>query len=315
MALRVDYGGDYYSYENYYDNIHSGGRLETSNIEAGFIKLVSIMSSYRMLLFVVSFLYCSALFFLFKRYIPVKYWAFAFLVIFLSKSMLLGNMSGLRTSIAVSTFIYGFYFLEQGKKLPYIILMIGASFFHTSALFFLPAIFISPNKPSKTGILLLVSICFALAFISAFSPNVFYVFMNKVTDIPYFIKYEEYTEEEISSGLRGLSYLVIFFMLFLNIRILGQVTNPKESLLIKLSILYFILMLAPSAGLMSRLYFYLSVPFLAGGIYVINNTNNLMLRYAYMGSVLILAGLEFYVLYSSDRFSTFYLNYHSILFQ
>lgn len=314
MALRKDYGGDYSSYEDYYNIIHSAGSNSLIQIESGFRWIVILMSSYRMLLIVVAFLFSSALFFLFKMYIPVRYWALAFLILFISKSMLIGNMSGMRISIAVSAFIYSFYFLEQGKKLLYTILMIGASFFHTSVLFFLPAVFISPNKPSKIGILIIICSALVLIFISTFLPNAITQYVEMITEVSFFSKYKIYLVDKISLMSRGSSYLLIFFMLFFNIKILGQVTKKRESLFIKLSILYLLLMLAPSIGLMSRFYFFLSFPFLVGSIYVYYKKNDWKLRYAYIGCVVVLAGLEFYSFSSSGRFVELYLNYHSILF-
>ncbi len=314
MALRVDYGGDYANYEDFYNYIHSAGSLNFDTGEIAFIWLASIMPTYRMFLVVVSILFCSALFYMFKRYIPTKFWAVAFLVIFLSKSMLFGNMSGMRNSIAVSAFIFGFYYLEQGRKLSYVILMIGASFFHSSALFFLPLIFITPKKPSKIEIVILVVICLAFAFLAAILPAISPKIMKTIVNISFFSRYDPYLEVKLTPGIRGFSYLLIFFMFYRNIKMLSQSSvTERESLLIKLSLLYFMLMLAPSVGLMSRLFFYLSFPFLVGAIYVINREHKLMLKLAYLGCILFFAGIEFYVFSLEDRFSTLYLNYHSIL--
>ncbi len=313
MALRVDYGGDYSSYEEYYNYFHTGGSIATNTVEMGFYWLSYIMPSYRMLLVFISILFCGALYFLFRHYIPVRYWAFAFFILFISKSMLIGNMSGIRNSIAVSAFIYGLYFLENGYKLRYILLMIGASFFHTSALIFLPAIFITPSKLSKIEITLIIVIIISFSLVSAISPERINELVKLTISTSYFSRYETYLVNEKISGLRRLSYLLLLFMLYLNIKTLTKPLTKRESLLIKLSILYFIVMLAPSIGLMSRLYFFLGFPFLVGSIYIIQKENNIILRYTYTGCILLMFSMEFYSFAMSERFALLYLNYHSIL--
>ncbi len=313
MALRVDYGGDYSSYEDYFNYFHSVGGFAANTVESGFYWLVTIMPSYRSLLVVISLLFCSALFFLFKHYIPARYWAFAFFILFISKSMLIGNMSGIRNSIAVSAFIYGFYFLENGNRIRYILLMLGASFFHTSALIFLPAIFITPKKLSRKEIVVLVIIIFSFSLVSALSPENINELVKFTLSTSYFSRYETYLGIENISGLRKLSYLLLLFMLYLNIKTLAMPLTKRESLMIKLSIVYFIVMLAPSIGLMSRLYFFLGFPFLTGSIFIIQKEKNIMLRYAYTGCILLMFGMEFYSFAMSERFALLYLNYHSIL--
>jgi len=315
MALRLDFGGDYEGYVNLYNEVQL---YKTSDFsESGFVLLNKIMPSFRMLLGTTSLLFCGALFFLYKRYISPKYWAFAFLVLFISKYMLLGNISGIRNSIAVSAFIFGFYFIEQNRKILYILLLILASFFHTSALFFLPLVIVNPNRLSKTKSQLLWWVCILFAILTTLYPkmiNSFSIWL--ISNIDFFSRYEVYMDEQITFGYRGLSFILIFFMLYLNINTLKHKDlTLKENLLIKLSLFFYIIMLLPGIGLLSRMYFYLSFPQMGGNIYVVSRIANKQVKWAYVFGMLILPSMEFYYYAVSEHFYKYILHYHSILFQ
>jgi hypothetical protein len=230
--------------------------------------------------------------------------------------MLLGNISGVRNSIAVSAFIFSFYFLEKNKKIPYLILIVLASFFHISALFFLPLVLISSDKLTRNKIRLLWAFIILFASFSTFFPNL----INKTSiwligNIGVFSGFQTYFEADKSFGFRGLSFVVIFFIVYMNMNALkNKKLSNREEILIKLSLLFYILMLLPGIGLISRFYFYLSFPQLAGNIYVLRRIKEKPLRGAYVFGMSIIPLMEFYQFIGSQNFKEFYLNYHSVLF-
>ena len=318
MAFRKDFTPDYgvRGYEGLFNALHSHGISKKLHSEIGYQWLNIILPSYRMVIVITSLLFCSALFFLFRRYILPKYWAFAFLILFVSKSMLLGNISGIRNSIAVSAFIYGFYFLEQNKKIPYLIILFLASFFHMSSLFFIPLVLINSNKISHNKIQLLWVIISLFALVSTFIPNIinsFSIWLFSSVDV--FSNYLFYMKDEMAYSFRGISFLLICFMLYSNINVLkNQNLQPKEILLIKLSLPFYLVMLLPGIGLLSRTYFYVSFPQMAGNIYVMQRINDKLLKWAYIFGMIVIPLMELYGLLLAPAFEKHYLHYHSILF-
>jgi hypothetical protein len=317
MAFRKNFTPDYglEGYEGLFNTIHAYGYDKDLHSEIGYQWLNIILPSYRSVIVITSLLFCSALFFLFKRYISPKYWAFAFVVLFIDKSMLLGNTSGVRNSIAVSAFIFGFYFLQQNKKIMFTIILIIASFFHTSSLFFIPFVFINSNRLSRRKIQLLWVIIILFVLLTTFFQDIINISsLWLISNIGAFSGYETYIDTKQTFGFRGLSFLLIFFMFYMNINALkNRKLSNREVLLIKLSLLYYFLMLLPGIGLISRLYFYLSFPQLAGNIYVLRRINEKPFRWAYILGMLIIPLMEFYAFSLSDNFKEFYLNYHSVL--
>lgn len=314
MALRVDFGGDYVSYLTSYNKNDFNNPSE--NIEIGFAYLNKLMPSFRMLLVVTSLLFSAALFFLFKRYISPKYWMLAFFILFISKYLILGNMSGIRNGMAVSAFIFGFYFLENNKKIAYVILLVLASLFHASSLFFLPVVLITPNKLSKIKTQMLWLFIFLFALISTFFPNTIeLISFWIITHVSFFSKYAFYMNNGTTFGFRGLSFILIFFMIYENISTLkNKNLTSKQNLFIKISILFYIVMLLPGIGLLSRMYFYLGFPQLVGNIYVMSKIRDLHIKWAYIFGMLVLPLMEFYNFMSSPGFKENLLYYHSILF-
>ena len=316
MALRVDFTPDYNGYKELFETIHSYGTDDELSSEIGFQLLNHILPSYRWVIIVTALFFCSSIYFLFKRYIPSRYWIFAFLVLFISKSMLLGNTSGIRNSIAVSAFIFSFYFLEYNKKILYAAILVVASFFHSSSLFFIPLIFINTKNLTQRRSNIIWVLIILFTFLTILLPNAinllsFWLFKN----VHFFSRYEYYLQHEVNYGIRGLSFVLIFFMLYMNIKTLKiQRLNPSEVLLIKLSLIFYIVMLLPGIGLLSRVYFYLSFPQLAGNIYVMRRINDKFFRWAYIFGMTIIPLMEFYQFSHNPRFEEFYLNYHSILF-
>jgi hypothetical protein len=315
MALRVDYGGDYRGYKDFFESIHFSGINEESSSEFGYQLLNLILPSFRWVIIASSLLFCSSIYFLFHRYIPSRHWIIAFIIVFVSKSMLLGNMSGIRNGIAVSFFIFGFYFLEKNKKVLYILLLLFASLFHTSSLLFLPLVFINIKRLTTKKIRLLWIIVILFTLVTTLIPNVITTFsLWLISNVNILSKYNLYLEGEITYGFRGLSFVLIFFMLFMNIGTLkAQKIISKEVLLIKLSVIFYLFMLLPGIGLLSRLYFYLSFPQLAGNIYVMRRINNKYLRWVYILGMLLFPIIEFYYYSLTPTFKENILSYHSIL--
>lgn len=318
MAFRKDFTSDYgdEGYKGLFESIQRFGLNEDVHSEIGYQLLNLVLPSYRWVIIVTSLFFCSSIYFLFYRYIPSRYWAFAFLVLFISKSMLLGNTSAIRNSIAVSAFIFSFYFLEENKKISYVAILIAASLFHTSSLFFIPWIFINNKKLTRKSIIFLWILIILFTFLTIFLPDSInalslWVFAN----VSFVSGYGFYLQDAVNYSFRGFSFALIFYMLYMNVNTLKiQKLVTKEVLLIKMSLLFYILMLLPGIGLISRMYFYLSFPQLAGNIYVMRRIKDKFLFRIYIIGMIIIPIMEFYNFAISQRFREAYLEYRSILF-
>lgn len=319
MALRANWGGDYDSYEDFFDTIKSLAfqniPVEDMHGELGYRYLNYYMPSFRMVLVVTSLLYCAGLYLYLYKIIPHDWWILAFIILFIDKALLLGDISGIRNSIAVSAFLVGLYYIGQKKRWVYVVLLLAASTFHSSALLFIPFVLLPSGRGKfRMGITLMV---FALlAIFAAFTPERWVdganVVINNIDIFKDYSTYMEDTKEVV--GARGLSYVMIFYMLIITLDALREDGYTDfEYFIMRFSLAWFVVTLSPAFGLTSRFYFYLDFVFLASSIIILSRNRNTIIKATYTLSLLIYYGLQLWQFLATDYAEEFIMQYHSIL--
>ena len=144
------------------------------------------------------------------------------ILIFFSYTLFGFSMSALRQSLAIAILFIGFDFALKKKYILFLVTIIGASLFHSSAIFFVLCPLILRLEPSKRTICLFVGFTFAI----------FLLFGNILETIfsylPYYGHYQEGAYFE--GGIRLASILqLLLAILFLYIGYISYSKIPVEN--------------------------------------------------------------------------------------
>lgn len=139
FALRYEYGNDYWHYFQRWD---SGSLVEGDNRGTGetlFYQFMQLFDHYYKFVIVHTIVFCSIMFYMVRRYITPKYYAF-FIFIFMTMSTMSYNMmSAMRSTMAACVLWLAFdlFYIRKKRWLPFAGMVILSGFFHTSALMFI----------------------------------------------------------------------------------------------------------------------------------------------------------------------------------
>lgn len=214
-ALRVDFGNDYPAYELFFESMHGANAELDSQMhaEVGFQLLCMIFPTYRTLLIFSSFLLCLSIGVFLYNYVPRNYVWFAFVLLFLNPQYNIhGNLVGLRHGIMTCCFLLSFVFVQKRKIIPFAIVTAALSFIHTSALFFLPIVYLigRPNPISKREIVIWSVV---LLILLALSMSSLYNVLARFV-VAYFERYETYVASENNVHRGWLNLLAMTILLF-----------------------------------------------------------------------------------------------------
>ena len=237
MGLRYDYGLDYW---NYYDEFYKYKGYRDK--EFLFWLFFFSFDKYYKYILVKSLLLSGCCFYLVRKYVPVKYYAFFIFFFMTSGSLIYTMMTAERTCMGAMVFWVGlelFYFKKK-RLLLLCSTIIIAAFFHTVLLLMLivPAIdILYDNKNPNKMIVLLV-----LALIAGMFTQYFF---SVVTEFEIFSDYAHYSEEHrfMSKNIfgvivKGLPLISMYYLLL-------PINNNQEyniyTKFLVLSVCYFML--------------------------------------------------------------------------
>lgn len=320
IALRVDFGGDYDSYIRIFNFVKEDYKpFETTNYllgyERGYAFLNYILPSHRSLLILLSAFTCYTYYWVFKNYIPAKYYGLAFSLMMIFNNMLLFfQIGGLRNAVAVNILALSTPLIINRKFLPYITLTLIAFLFHRSAIFYMPLIYFiaTPNEFKKSDIII-----WAIAGITllATSTTVLIKFISPLIDT-YFLKYQGYLEHaseyELSTSSRILLLSFVVTMLILSLIVLINTNlNKTERVIFKMSTLFSLSIALGTLNVRASQYF--AIYFLLGAIVVMNRVKQPFLKFSYLGVMLIYITYSFYSgVFGNPRFNIVYETYQTI---
>lgn len=152
LAFRYNYGLDYMSYYDLFNNLKHED-LQTS--EFIFWKFFYLFDRYYQVIIAHTTIICITLFYFVRRYLPPRYYAFFFFVFMCHPGLFFNYVSALRSSLASMAFLWcvEFFYVRKKRILFFTIFIVLISYIHKSALFLLavPAVEIIQSRlhPNK----------------------------------------------------------------------------------------------------------------------------------------------------------------------
>lgn len=228
-AIRSDVGHDYNSYGQIFLDIRkqSYETISTSKLEKGFaipmkILTVAFGKDYQLFFVVVAFVMALGVMAYIYLYSEKPYMS---VFCFLTFGLYFNSMNFLRQMIAAIIVMYALQYIQKKEMLRYLILVIFASCFHTSALLMIPFYFILmiPMNWKTLGIYAVITVpC--------------YIFSREISGIVTKYIYKSYTEgsAEFDLGLNPLyvSFFALFFLIALFVRKELIEKNPYNNILL-----------------------------------------------------------------------------------
>ena len=318
ISFQAGWGGDWEAYNNSFDYYHgmslkeilSEGRRQN---EIGYKLAFSIIPSYTMLKFIFSAWYCFALYVLFYNFMPRKWWSLAFFFLFINRPLLMGGLCAVaRTGFAAASFIIGMYFLAKGQRRYFIVILLIASMFHTSALLLLPLLLV-PSKSIKIDAFAGVIIFAAIFLLFLIIPSVWTNFVESlIIGSDTFNEYEFYLDAD--NGERQLSMLLPFTFLWVyELFVYSKKANYSKNdyLMMNMALIQIIFSFLPSVGLSNRFYYYLNYVFFAGMMVLLDKVENETAKRITIISLILVFGKQFLTFYRTTYFAEHWLYYHT----
>lgn len=316
MALQDDYGIDYGGYEDYYYSVRNSSDFLNVNthMEVGYAILNKYISSFRLLVILISFLYCFAVgSFLYKYVSPRNLW-FAVVLFFLSgDKTIFFAMSAFRNVIAISIFLICIVYNKNRRLIYTCLLALFAYSFHSSAIVYIALAYLvgSYTPMSKThtyvymSILLIVAIASSTKLVTYLQPIV------NVMD-----QYEEQYNSLYNMVEAGATtgYMALFcgvaissYLLFiLNTRLLTE----EENQVMKLSLLYGIAFCLGPLNL--RMSHYFILPFIVAVTSIVDDWQGKYLNKLFVFFIIAVCSYNFFYVFMNEKNFIYLVNYRSI---
>jgi len=314
FAFREGFTPDYYAYESDFLSQSISSRHNNEPLYIWMVKHVP----YRLMLILQTSLICLVINLLFRKS-NANYWWFCVLLLFLEKSLILGNMGALRSSFVTIFFVLAIIIRDGSKKsfVLGIILIIVSSLIHKSGLIMLlPYLLCTPFAFKKNTYYFFLVISIVLIFLSLFYANTINTWANILFEDNE--GFGSYKRKEISNTIKMgtftiLRLVLLFYLFFTTLKHINIEYDILSNKCIKVTALYLLLLLMPGIGLSARISYYLSLPVLIGSTTIIDSEKggNKML---YIFAWILLAAWDMYLFANTDNYTIIYSFYHNILF-
>ena len=226
----------------------------------------------------------------------------------------MGDISALpRNGLAVSLFIMAVYFLSKRKKIPFLIIIVVAAFFHKSVLVFVPFVFIPPRQfkinPTVGVLILLLVAIFSVLTPETWS-NIIVSFLN---ESDYLGAYSHYLDEHAAHFDLSLliPFIVFWGAILLNTSRINNL-DGKDYLFINLALAVILFKLLPGIGMSDRLFFYMDYLMFTGILISIDKIKSSPLNLIVIGSLLLIYGRWFIMFSNTQHFIEHWLIYNPI---
>lgn len=273
IGLRVNVGTDYESYVSIYDNYTSTGmpilpgEENIGSIETGFLWLMDAASLFSnsswSLLLLAAILTIGFAYLAISRLSP-KNIPIAFLLYLLVLSPF--AMNGVRQGIAVSIVFFSYSYIIRGKPLKYVLTILFAALFHTSALALLPLYllrFITIKKHTDESLTLLLSVLVAGSF-ALLIP----LALSLISSIPALSMYVRYVgfEAGVAWGPIAITAILATAVVATYLRLTNKLPTMQLAAILLFLELAALLLGGVSAAI-ARMAYYLSI----GGLVYLSN--------------------------------------------
>jgi transmembrane protein EpsG len=324
LAMRHDYGNDYSGYYNGFlalqslqdeDFYFKGNEFGWLYLNYFFKYLFGDIGFHVMLASMAGFT-CFVLYRFITKYIPLKYYTFGVALLLLEPNNILVLSSGMRQSIAVGIFLLSFDFLVQKKYFFYLIGILLASLFHSSALVFITLILLNIFnwKIYLPYVFLFITALFVLTNNLAVIFDQINTFLESQESV-----YSVYTTqgyEEVSFGF-GFALIVILYLSILIINRKNE--NAVQNTIVKVAIVALLLLvLSLSVQLATRLNFYIFPLIVCGYALMLSKLGKLKIATSpiitRLATFLIIAFFAYqnYGFWQSEVYSPYFFEYKTI---
>jgi transmembrane protein EpsG len=235
-AFRYNFGNDYFSYLEIYNEINTNVKNSLSGYsryEYGWviINILLCKSSFQSIIILTSLFICISYYFLIKKYVPSKFYFFAVFIFYFDPTIFLVGLSAIRQSIAIVFLIFSIDKLVYKKYFQAFLFSFLAFNFHYSSLILIPLLFLINyfnNSVNLKWIIVYLSIYFSLYLYKDFLKeyleliNLFF-FENRYSSI----------ESDLSMNFSNfIAYLIIIFFLIYS----HNKLNDTNRLFVKLTL-------------------------------------------------------------------------------
>lgn len=222
-CLHYNYGNDYMRYYFHWQDYAQYSFSEIFNSEdrqePGWILLNWLFGfkyGFFVLVIVLSIFQNFVFYKLIKDFSPLNWRWLGFFIYLFSNTFYILNFSMLRQALSISIIVLSFSYIYKNKLLPSICLIIAASFIHTSALVFLPAVFIGKIKKNYISFFALIFLLLTAIFYLVDTTSLSLI--NSVLSMDSFESYDRYTGysgNRLGMGviLMIVPYLIIIYFL------------------------------------------------------------------------------------------------------
>lgn len=319
--LQNGWGGDGWGYIDDFDQYHgmSFQQLlwDQSHGEIGFKLMYALAPSVGFCKLIGYGLFAIALYFFVYEFVPRKWWALFFVMLFIDRSMLMGEIATFpRNGIAVAALLIAFHYLREGKRIIFCAILVLASFFHTSALFCIPFVFLPQDGfklKQSTGLIISV-VCIIISFLI---PKSVINIVDMVIDQSE--RLNEYSVYQESITGESLFSILIVCPLFWIYELMAKSNSSdcldKERFIMSLAIIQILFGFLPEFGLKARFFFYLDYGFVAGLLVLLEKEKLSLNRWMIAVTLLFVYGKRFYEFVNFSPMLEHWINYNYILAQ
>jgi len=313
FALRYNFGNDYMAYLASFQEIKESGSdyldFVKPKYEIGWVFLNHFFAplGFFVMLGFLAVINCTVLYYFIKKYVPSQYYWFAIFIYMFQPYNMLVLSSGMRQAVSVTIFLLAIDFLINRKIVIYLILILIASLFHSSAYLLFPLMLLSIIKwtPSIFTFFATIVVFLIPTLWGDFVLDKMNIIISSL--FPYYGHYDK--QAVLNSGL-GFLLTVFFFLitLYFNSKI-----EDEKLLLFRLAIISFLLIpLSFGLALTSRLNFYFQPVFMIVYPTIIINMKKNGLKIIFMGLIILSTFYEFFKFFQSDVWHKAFSDYHTI---
>lgn len=305
-GLRYETGHDYYNYINIFDNL-SGFKdyftsYQSSPVEVGYallnITIKKLGGGPEVLYFVIAFL--TIVIFSYAINKQTKHY-FTTMLMFYFLLYYENTMGHIRAGMAMAIILFSLKYIEKQDFIKFLVLIIAAATFHSTALVVLPVYFIKKYDPSKKVITVTILAAFLIGRINIIEILVKYI---QLINFNFYLtnKIINYASNEVLTGtfktiLMRLGILIAFILSEKNIR--DKLKNYKAIMYMQYLGTIMLLMLSGSPSDFgtrgTRSLFFIQILILPS---LLENVKNIYLRMM-AHFVIVLYGLFLFLSYMS----------------
>ncbi len=197
-GLRFQVGQDWESYTSFFNNIESIKNTPNDKFEVGFTVLTyllkKISDNTQFFIFVIFLTAFSIKFWIYKKFSTN---IFISLIIYVYTIFVIYDLNGMRQGVAIGLTLASLPCIIRKKLIPFLIIVFLASFFHKSALVFIPFYWLSRIKLSNKMLVffLFIVLLIAVPLRDFFSTSDFFFNLMDTED---FGKYYTYVTDDVN---------------------------------------------------------------------------------------------------------------------